>query len=67
MKPKSGFLLVELMIGLSLSTFFMVIMTHYIIEVKVTQQEALKRFNAFSHARNKTERDLAKKISGVYV
>lgn len=63
MKPKNGFLLIELMIGLSLSTFFIVLITHYIIEVKITQQEALKRIEAFSIARNETERVIAKKTS----
>ena len=66
MKPKNGFLLIELMIGLSVSTFFMLIITHYIIEVKVTQQKALKRIEAFSIARNEAERVIAKKNSDIY-
>lgn len=66
MKPKNGFLLIELIIGLSVSTFFILIITHYIIEVKVTQQKALQRVEAFSVARNKTERAIAKKNSDVY-
>jgi len=66
MKPKNGFLLIELMIGLSISTFFILIITHYIIEVKVTQQKALKRIEAFSIARNKSEKILAKNNSDTY-
>ena len=66
MKPKNGFLLIELMIGLSVSTFFVLIITHYIIEVKVTQQEALKRIEAFSVARNEMEKMIAKKNSDMY-
>ena len=67
MKPNNGFLLIELMIGLSITTFFSVIIAHYIIEVKVTQQKALKRIEAFSLARNTMEKDLAKKQSDMYV
>ena len=66
MKPKNGFLLIELMIGLSISTFFILIITHYIIEVKVTQQKALKRIEAFSIARNTSEKILAKNNSDTY-
>jgi len=66
MKPKNGFLLIELMIGLSVSTFFILIITHYIIEVKVTQQKALQRVEAFSIARNEAEKAIAKKNSNVY-
>ncbi len=66
MKPKNGFLLIELMIGLSISTFFILIITHYIIEVKVTQQKALKRIEAFSLSRNEKERAHAKKYSDMY-
>ena len=54
------------MLGLSLSTFFMLIITHYIIEVKVTQQKALKQIEAFSNARNDAERSIAKKNSDMY-
>jgi|GEM_PF-1918118 hypothetical protein len=67
MKPKSGFLLIELMIGLSVSTFFILLITHYIIEVKVTQQKALKIVEAFSVARNESERVLAKQNGATYV
>lgn len=67
MKPKNGFLLIELMIGLSISTFFILIITHYIIEVKVTQQKALKRIEAFSTARNQTEKILAKNNNDIHV
>ena len=66
MKPKNGFLLVELMIGLTISSFFIGIITHYIIEVKLTQQKALKRVEDFSAVRNKTEKDLAKKYGGTH-
>jgi len=65
MKSKNGFLLIELMIGLSLSTFFVLVITHYIIEVKATQQKALKRIEDFSIMRNETEKALAKKYSCV--
>ena len=61
MKPKKGFLLIELMIGLSLSTFLILLIIHYISEVKVTQQKALKSIETFSHARNEKERIVAKK------
>lgn len=67
MKPKNGFLLIELMVGLSLSTFFLVLIAHYIIEVKVTQQKALQRIESFSLARNKKEKALAKKNVDMYV
>lgn len=63
MKAKNGFLLVELMIGLLVSTFFTIIITHYIIEVKSAQQKALEKIENFSSARNKAERDLAKNES----
>lgn len=67
MKHKNGFLLVELMLGLSITTFFMVVITHYIIEAKVTQQKALKRVEDFSIARNEAERLIAKKYGDMYV
>jgi Tfp pilus assembly protein PilW len=63
MKLKNGFLLIELMIGLSVSTFFILLITHYIIDVKRTQQEALKRIETCSLARNESERAIAKKMS----
>lgn len=63
MKSKDGFLLIELMIGLSLSTFFILVITHYIIEVKSTQQKALKRIETFSIMRNESERSLVKKYN----
>jgi hypothetical protein len=62
-----GFLLVELMIGLLVSTLCMVIITHYIIEVKSSQQKALEKIESFSTARNEIENsaiDCTKKISG---
>jgi Prokaryotic N-terminal methylation motif len=61
MQSKNGFLLVELMIGLSIATFFMLIITHYIIELKCTQQKALEKMETFSTLRNETEKALAKK------
>jgi len=61
MQPKSGFLLIEIMIGLSVSVFFILIIAHYIIEVKVTQQKALRRIEVLSCTRNKMEHDIAKK------
>jgi len=66
-KSKKGFLLIELMIGLSVSIFFILIITHYIIEVKITQQKALKRIENFSNLRNKNEKKLAKNIYDIYV
>lgn len=66
-KYKDGFFLIELMIGLSISIFFILIITHYIIEVKVTQQKALKRAEKFSMLRNNKEKDLAKKYGGTHV
>jgi len=62
MKSKDGFLLIELMIGLSLSTFFIVIIAHYIIEVKAAQYKALKRVEDFSTMRNTSEKALAKNM-----
>ncbi len=67
MKPKNGFLLIELMIGLSVSTFFILLITHYIIDVKRTQQEALKRIETFSLMRNESEKVIAKKMSVTHV
>ena len=61
MKVKNGFLLVELMIGLLISTIFMIIITHYIIEARGAQQKALKIIEDFSTARNQKERSLSKK------
>jgi Tfp pilus assembly protein PilW len=59
MSAKNGFLLIELMIGLTISTFFILIITHYIIEVKITQQQALKRVDAFLASRNQREKVIA--------
>jgi hypothetical protein len=64
---KSGFFLIELMIGLSVSTFFILLITHYIIEVKVTQQKALKCTEQFSLTRNEKEKNLAKQYKDMYV
>jgi hypothetical protein len=66
MKPKDGFLLIELMIGLSVSILFILIITHYIIEVKITQQKALKRIELFSVARNEAEKELIKNNSDTH-
>lgn len=63
---KDGFFLIELMIGLSISTFFILIITHYIIEVKVTQQKALKSAEKISTLRNKKEKDFIKKNGTAY-
>ncbi len=63
---KNGFFLIELMIGLSISTFFILIITHYIIEVKVTQQKALKCAEEISLSRNQKERDVAKKYGTMH-
>lgn len=59
-KPQNGFLLIELMIGLVISIFFILIITHYIIEAKCSQQKALKIIEDFSTARNTTEREITK-------
>lgn len=63
---KNGFFLIELMIGLSISTFFILIITHYIIEVKVTQQKALKCAEEVSMIRNQRERDCVKTYGMVH-
>lgn len=57
MNAKSGFLLVELMIGLTISVFFILIITHYIIEVKITQQQVIKRVELCSLSRNQKEKN----------
>jgi competence protein ComGC len=64
---KNGFFLIELMIGLSISIFFILIITHYIIEVKVTQQKALKCAEKISMLRNQKERDFVKKDGTLHV
>lgn len=61
MKSKSGFLLIELMIGLVISIFFMLIITHYIIEVKLTQYKAIKKIEGDSTVRNEMEKMHTKK------
>ncbi len=63
---KDGFFLIELMIGLSISTFFILIITHYIIEVKVTQQKALNSAEKISTLRNQKERDFVKKYGNIH-
>lgn len=62
MKCKKGFLLIELTMGLLLSIVCMVIITHYIIELKSTQQKTLKIFENISIERNKIEKISIKKI-----
>lgn len=61
-KPQSGFLLVELMLGLVVSILFITIITHYIIEAKSSQHKALKIIEDFSTARNTVEKEIAKKM-----
>jgi competence protein ComGC len=61
MNTKNGFLLVELMLGLAISIFFILIITHYIIEVKVTQQQAINRIETVSLLRNQKEKIIAQK------
>jgi Tfp pilus assembly protein PilW len=61
MSAKNGFLLVELMIGLTISIFFILIITHYIIEVKITQQQAIKTAEVLSLSRNQREKIIAQK------
>lgn len=59
MNAKRGFLLIELMIGLIISIFFILIITHYIIEVKIVQQQAIKNIEAISLSRNHKEKTSA--------
>jgi Tfp pilus assembly protein PilW len=63
MHAKNGFLLIELMLGLMISIFFILIITHYIIEVKITQQQALKTIEIFSLTRNQSEKIITQKNS----
>ncbi len=56
MNAKRGFLLIELMIGLIISIFFILIITHYIIEVKIVQQQAIKNIEVVSLSRNQREK-----------
>jgi len=58
---KDGFLLIELMIGLILSIFLILIITHYIFEVRNVQQEAIARIEALTLARNTIEKIIAHK------
>ena len=53
---KDGFLLIELMIGLVILFFFILIITHYIIEIKNTQQTALENAQALNYVRNQLEK-----------
>ena len=62
-KSKKGFLLVELIIGLFLSFFFISIITHYIIQVKAAQQKALRKIEQFSSKRNNLEKEYTQKDS----
>jgi hypothetical protein len=59
MNPKSGFLLIELMIGLTLAFFFILISAHYIIQLKNIQQVALMRIESLSLARTCAEKMIA--------
>lgn len=52
---KHGFLLIELMIGLTLSLFLILIIAHYIIEVKNIQQGVIARIEALSLASSLVE------------
>jgi len=61
MKYERGFLLIELMIGLLVSTLCTIIITHYIIEVKSSQQKALEKIEGFSTTRNEIEKNISKK------
>jgi hypothetical protein len=67
MSAKNGFLLVELMVGLAISIFFILIITHYIIEVKITQQHAIKTIEVLSLSRNQREKIIAHKNSDTNV
>lgn len=67
MSVKNGFLLVELMIGLAISIFFILIITHYIIEVKITQQQAIKTVETVSLSRNQREKIIAQKSNDTNV
>ncbi len=57
---KQGFLLIELMIGLTLSLFLILIIAHYIIEVKNIQQGAIAHIQALSLASTIIEKCRAK-------
>jgi hypothetical protein len=69
MHSKNGFLLIELSVGLFLSIFFIIIITHYIIEAKQAQQKALQKIIDLSTQRNETERRITaqKHDSTIYV
>jgi Tfp pilus assembly protein PilW len=58
MKPKNGFLLIELMVGLVISLFSLFIITHYIIEIRDVQHKAQKKIKKISSDRNKREKNL---------
>lgn len=62
MRAKNGFLLIELMVGLTISIFFIMIITHYIIEVKTTQQLSLKQAETFSAERNEYEKSIMENV-----
>lgn len=59
MNSKSGFLLIELMIGLTLAFFLILTSAHYIIQLKNIQQAALLRIEALSLARTCAEKIIA--------
>lgn len=66
MSAKNGFLLIELMIGLTISTFFILIIIHYIIEVKITQQQAVKLVETVSLFRNQQEKLITQNNTDAY-
>lgn len=59
-KIKKGFLLIELLVGLTMLLFCMLIITHYISAVKNSQQQTLKRMEKISLLRNEHEKTLIK-------
>lgn len=52
MTDKKGFLLIELVTGIVLFSFFVLIVAEYTIKIKTTCYEALKKIEALSLARN---------------
>jgi Tfp pilus assembly protein PilW len=64
---KNGFLLIELMVGLTMSIFFISIITHYIIEVKMRQQLVVKSMENISILRNQKEKTIARNNINNYV
>jgi len=60
MRYKPGLLLIELLGGLTMFILCTVIITHYIIVVKNSQQQTLKRMEKISFLRNEYEKALVK-------